>query len=351
MPLQVGIAGLRRGLGHLRVFQNHPEAEVVALCDLDAPRVEEVAGEHGVEGQYAEFHQFLQHPGLEAVVIATPLPLHAEQCVAALEAEKHVLCEVPAIATLAEAEAVVRAARQSRAKYMFAENCCYWAFVQSWQAMVEQGRIGKPIYAEAEYVHDCRSLFRNPDGTATWRAFMPPIHYCTHSLGPILEITGQRVVSATGLHTGSNVDTEFGTIDMEVGLFRTDAGMPVKILCGFSVERSPAFHTFQVYGTQGCLEKPRLEDKTLACFADIPEMLGMAELPLTTRHKRAPAHAAAGGHGTAEFAMINAFVSALAEDAPMPIDVYRGMDMTLPGICAHLSAEQGGAVVDVPDLR
>lgn len=352
--LRIGIVGLHRGVSLLRVFARHPAAEVVAVCDRQIPRVESVAAEFSVPGVYTRYDDLLHH-GLDVVVVASPLPDHAAHSIAALNAGVHVLSEVPAVASIPEAEALVRAVRASSASYMLAENCNYWAFVESWATMTEAGRIGDPMYAEAEYIHDCRPLLRHADGRPTWRATLPPIQYCTHSLGPLLKIIGGRCLTATGLSSGSRLTPELGTLDMQVGLFRTERGVPIKVLCGFGVARQPAFHTYTVYGTRGCLEKPRpgtdAREETLAFFDDVPEMLGMASLPLGTRHRGAPAHASAGGHGTAEYAMIHAYMSCLTEGRPVPIDVHAGLDMTLPGLCAHESSLRGGAVVDVPDFR
>ena len=49
--------------------------------------------------------------------------------------------------------------------------------------------------------------------------------------------------------------------------------------------------------------------------------------------------------------MIQAFVDAIVEDKEPPIDVYRALDYSVPGLCAHLSAEQGGKLVEVPNFR
>ena len=49
--------------------------------------------------------------------------------------------------------------------------------------------------------------------------------------------------------------------------------------------------------------------------------------------------------------MCNDFVRCILDDTKPAIDVYEGLDMTLPGICAHLSAQQGGSAVGVPDPR
>ena len=65
----------------------------------------------------------------------------------------------------------------------------------------------------------------------------------------------------------------------------------------------------------------------------------------------APEAARLGGHGTSEWFMIEDFVRCILEDTRPRLDVYDAMDYTLPGICAHLSAEQGSEIVTVPDLR
>ena len=79
---------------------------------------------------------------------------------------------------------------------------------------------------------------------------MPPIQYCTHSLGPLLFLMDDRCIAATGLNPGSNIAPDLGVIDLEVGLFQMESGAVVKILCGFSIERHPAFHWYVVYGTK-----------------------------------------------------------------------------------------------------
>ena len=91
--------------------------------------------------------------------------LHAEQTVLELESGKHVLCEVPAATTISEWRQIVNAVNKSGQKYMLAENSCYSDMHLTWRSTVEDGNLGKIIYAEAEHVHDCRQLMKNDDGT------------------------------------------------------------------------------------------------------------------------------------------------------------------------------------------
>ena len=347
--LKVGVIGLHRGLSLLRVFALQKDIQVVAACDINEERAASVKDQMGLEAAYADYDEFLGHD-MDIVVVATPLPFHVSNSIAALESGKHVLCEVPAANSIEECKLLAKAVEKNKSKYMLAENCCYWYFVEKWREIAADGRIGKPIYAEAEYVHDCRNIMRDSDGRLTWRASMPPIQYCTHSLGPILSVINDRCVSAVGMNTGVNIAPELGAIDMEVGLFRTENGAVIKILCGFSVEREPAFHYYSIYGTEGCLETVRSTDKNIAYFRDTSSR-GMTELPYTRNHPKASRSATVGGHGTCEYFMVNAFIESIVNDTKPPIDVYEGLDYSLPGLCAHISAQQNGKVVDIPDLR
>lgn len=347
--LKVGVVGLGRGMSLLRTFALHKDVKIVAVCDINEERAVSVKAELELEGTYGDYDKFLAHD-MDIVVVATPLPFHVKNSIAALESGKHVLCEVPIANSIQECELLAKAVKKSKAKFMFAENCNYWYSVEKWRELVADGKFGKPIYAEAEYVHDCRSIMRDSQGNLTWRASMPPIYYCTHSLGPILSIINDRCISAVGMNTGVNIAPDLGAIDMGVGLFRTEKGAVIKILCGFSVERKPAFHYYSLYGTGGCLETIRGTDKNAGYFKDSGAS-GMTELPYDRNHPQAPDSATIGGHGTCEYYMINAFIESIINDTRPPIDVYDGLDYSLPGLCAHLSAQQGGRLVNIPDFR
>jgi len=151
------------------------------------------------------------------------------------------------------------------------------------------------------------------------------------------------------MNTGVNVAPELGAIDMEVGLFRTQKGAVIKVLCGFSNPRKQAFHYYSIYGSEGVIENIRGNtDKSIACFKDTN---GMVDLPYSYNHPQAPESAAVGGHGTAEYYMIDSFVKSIVNDTKPPIDVYEGLDYSLPGLYAHLSAQNGGNIIQIPDFR
>lgn len=352
--LRLGLVGIGRG----RMIQSaarRPDVRFEAVCDLkfaDPGRTESLLAELRAGGlpfahAYADFERFLEHE-LDVVVVASPPALHAAHSIAALRSGKDVICEVPAVMTLDEARDLVRTVRRTGRRYLFAENCCYWGFVRAWRQMTAEGRIGTPFYMEGEYVHDVRFLMRDASARPTWRAAFAPERYCTHETGPLFDLTGDRGVSVTCLETGTATAPEFPAPDAAVALIATARGAVVKLLACFKNAVEPPYHRYLVFGTRGSLETKTTEAVTYANFGDIPHLEGRVALPLGTALKGS---LAAGGHGGADEAMLADFLDALARDLPLPIDVYRGLDYTLPGVCAALSAAKGGAPVPIPDPR
>jgi predicted dehydrogenase len=102
----------------------------------------------------------------EAVYVASPVFLHAQQTVAALRAGRHVLCEKPMALSLAEAEGMVEAADESGRKLGIAYYRRMYPKVERTRRLIEGGVIGRPLIAEAT-AHD----WFNPVGTSrAWLA-------------------------------------------------------------------------------------------------------------------------------------------------------------------------------------
>jgi len=336
--LKAGIVGLGRGMAFMNAFKQNSDIQIVAVCDIAKEKAKSVAHENDVPNFFDDLNEMLKLE-LDMVAICTPLPYHAQHSILALRSGKNVICEVPAVNSLEECEQVVQTVEDTGMKFMFAENCCYSDLSLEWKNAISQDKLGKIIYAEAEYVHDCRGLMKDENGL-TWRASMPPIHYCTHSLGPLLFAIDDYCVSAVGFNTGCNVAPELGAIDMEVGLFRTAKGATIKILCGFSVARQPAFHWYVIYGTKGSIETKRNSANQAQKYLIEEHDDKMTEYPINS-----------AGHGTAEYRMIEKFVESIKNDTTPPLDVYKAMDYTAPGICAHISAKSNGMLVKVPNYR
>lgn len=360
--VRFGVIGLRRGRSFLRVCEAVGGAKVTALFDVDEARVTGAAAEIGARA-FTELDAFL-NSDIEAVVIASPVPFHVTQAVAALNAGKHVLSEVTACQSLEEARAVVAAAEASSAIYMLAENYRYLDEVELLKRLQDDGRFGELYYGAGEYLHDCKDLWYSENGELTWRGRGLLGVYCTHSLGPLLYITGDRVATVSALAVpGGKFDPQVPNATMHLMQMVTTSGVTLRVRVDHVSPRPHQMAYYALQGTKGCVESWRGGgDQSKAWFADVHEpstVGGGAEWhPLSEQAPRyiperlaAPPEASHGGHGTSEFWLLREFLAAVRGEAPVPIDVYRAVDYSLPGVLAVESAEHGGAPRTVHDPR
>ena len=140
---KVGMVGVGRATAYGHIFANHPDTEVVALCDMN----QEVLAQNGKDFQLAdnclfENYEDMLNSDVDIVVLGTPIPFHAEQSIKGLDAGKHVLCEVTASDNIADCQRMVDAVRRSKSKFMLAENCNYMDFTLEWDKYIKSGKIG-----------------------------------------------------------------------------------------------------------------------------------------------------------------------------------------------------------------
>ncbi|MHB8994603.1 MAG: Gfo/Idh/MocA family protein [Armatimonadota bacterium] len=352
---RVGLVGVGRGSGYGRVFANDPRCEVVACCDAKPEAVARFAQELELPDDrcFTQYDDFIASD-MDLVFLGTPIPLHADQTVKAVEAGKHVLSEVTAASTIEDCARIVEAVRRTGKRYMLAENCCYWPFVAQWRDWVASGRLGEVMYAEGEYVHDIRNMVYDPvTKTQRWRANRAPLHYCSHSLGPLLEIMQDRIIRACGRGEGHRILPEGGVggIDLQVALFETERGALIKLLRSSVAPRHPALHWFMLQCSKGCVESSRRGIPGTGMLYVEGEMETSQDIEVNTVDPNLPEEARAGGHGTAEYALVQDFLAALESGKKPPLDEIRGMDLTLPGLVAHQSAQEGGRWMDVPSFQ
>ena len=139
--VKLGVAGLRRGRTVVSELIGDKTVEIRAIADIDEKRrlaCKEDFESRGVTNLlvYDSLEDMLEKADIDAVFIATDKPSHVKHTVAALNAGKHVLCEIPSVSTVEEAKELKNAVKSHPAlKYMVAENCFYWAFIEAWKKM------------------------------------------------------------------------------------------------------------------------------------------------------------------------------------------------------------------------
>lgn len=205
--VKIGVFGAYRGTSMINYCKRADNAEVVAICDKspDALEMQKKNAEGFNITFYDNFEDFIKHD-MDAVVLANYANEHAPFAIRSMKEGKHVFSEVLPVQTMKEAVELVEAVEETEKIYAFAENYCYMPAMYEMKKLYRQGKIGEFEYGECEYIHNCESIW--PSITYGekdhWRNSKYSTFYCTHSLGPIIHMTGLRPVSVIGFEGTKN---------------------------------------------------------------------------------------------------------------------------------------------------
>jgi scyllo-inositol 2-dehydrogenase (NAD+) len=145
--LGVGVLGVgemgRRHAENLRRLV--PEAELVAIADVDYARARKVAAELEVQHAFGNFEDMLARKDIHAVVIATPDKFHAQCILTAAAAGKDMLCEKPIALNLEDAASALRAVEQNKLRLQIGFMRRYDPAYVAAMKRVEAGEIGEPV--------------------------------------------------------------------------------------------------------------------------------------------------------------------------------------------------------------
>jgi predicted dehydrogenase len=388
--IRVAVIGAGRG----KTFVNSAESirddiRLEALCDADPARLKEWDAGSGVKC-YTDFEQVLNDPDIDAVCIATPVPLHAQQAIAALEAGKHVLSEVTAACTLDECWDLIAAVERTGLVYMMAENYCFRDQVLQVQNMVDQGVFGDIVYASGSYIHDCRRLSFTEEGDLTWRGKrrreMRANTYPTHSLGPVAHWLGinrtdflkstatwdsrSRAVRhyATQKHPEK---TEYADPaywlhpDTVSTAIRTENGVLIDIRVDSVSARPHHMNRYELQGTKASFCWPETIGKPEALiwiegrspltpkgapgeWEPLSKYREEFQHPLWRKYRE---QATGTGHGGGDYFVLKEFAAAVREGRPPLIDVYDAVTWSSITPLSMLSIEQGNVPIAVPNFK
>jgi len=352
--IRLGIWGLGRGMHFYQTLRNL-NLDPVAGCDYNEHMRAGFLKSNPGAFVTDNAEEFLEQD-FDAVLLATFCPAHAEDAIRCLEAGKHVLSEVTAFHTMEEGVRLVEAVEKTGLVYNMAENYPFQKanlyLAQKWR----EGLFGELMYAEYEYVHECRMLcYTYIDGKPVepgwtvhhWRSWQNYHYYNTHSLGPVMHITGlrpTRVVSLPGTvrlpgYVGSGLNSMGG---IAPSLITLSNGALMRNLMGSTTNDT---HQQRLWGTRGAAELGH----------DLHLRLGGAGCaPAQTVNPRWPRLGELAdkmGHGGSDFWVLYEFARHLLFGEPAFFDIYRAVDCTLPGILAYRSAKENGKAYDVPDFR
>ena len=145
---------------------NVPGSELVAVMRRDAHKAADFAARHGAKRHYCNVEDLLADEEINAVYIATPPHVHAEQTILAAQAGKHVLCEKPMALNAAQCRQMIAACQAARVQLWVAYYRRSWPLVQRIKELLDQQAVGQLTMARVTVT----GRYEPPaDGTVPWR--------------------------------------------------------------------------------------------------------------------------------------------------------------------------------------
>ena len=240
--------------------------ELVAVSRADAARAESFAAEFGAKRWHADWRGLVEDPEVEAVYVATPVHLHAEQAVAAAEAGKHVLCEKPMALTVAECERMNAAAEANGVLLGVAYYRRFYPVVERLKEILKSGEIGVPVVAQ---VNAFERFDPAPDNPRRWlldrrRAGGGPMFdFGCHRVEVLLNLFGEveaaRGLSSNVLYEGREVE------DTACALLRFGRGTQGVITVTHAAGEPQ--DTLEIFGSEGSVRVDGLNEGRLCVMS------------------------------------------------------------------------------------
>ncbi|MBL8824913.1 MAG: Gfo/Idh/MocA family oxidoreductase [Planctomycetia bacterium] len=370
--VRVAIVGLGFGAEFIPIYQDHPDAEMYAICRRDKAALEACGNQFGVAKRYSSYDELLKDPNIDAVHINSPIPDHARQSIAALNAGKHVACTVPMGVSIEECKQVVEAQRKSGKVYMMMETVVYSREYLFAKDLYDRGVLGRIQFLRGSHQQDM-------DGWPEYWPGLPPMWYATHCVSPCLAILSDPAKNQVAMaesvvcHGSGRIRDELikkynSPFAIETATFKiksSDVAAEVtrslfdtarQYRESFDVTGSNvSFEWQQVEGEEPVLHMRGLPEPQIPRRVKVPDFAG--RLPEGIRKFTGAIHDAThlsflqgAGHGGSHPHLAHNFLMAvLGKQSAFP-DAPTSANWTMVGICAHDSAMKGGARVEIPQL-
>jgi predicted dehydrogenase len=366
----IAIVGLGFGAEFIPIYQRHPGANMAAICQRTESSLNEVGDKYGIEKRYTSYDDLLADPEIDAVHINSPIPNHAEQTIAALKAGKHVACTVPMATSVEDCKAIVELCAETGLKYMMMETVVYAREFLFMKDLYDKGELGKLQFLKASHQQDM-------DGWPGYWPGLPPMHYATHCVGPLLGL-GRHEAEYVSCFASGTIREEmhdcygspYAVESCHVKFKDSDlSGLVYRSL--FDVARQYR-ESIEVYGDKKGVEWPLIEGEELVVHTakkpepEIPERVECPDFAHLLPEEIAPfttggvyggeegedhlSFTQGAGHGGSHPHLVHQFVELLRGQGEGYPNEVQSANITCTGILAHESAQKGGEIVRLPEF-
>jgi predicted dehydrogenase len=242
-------------------LRDSPLCELVAVSRAKAELAEAFAAEFGARRWCADWHDFLMDYEIDAIYIATPVHLHAEQAIAAAERGKHVLCEKPMALNVAECDRMIDACRSNDVKLGVAYYRHFYPVVRRVKELIDTGDLGVPVVVQ---VNAFEWFDPDPSAARGWLLKRelsgggPMFDFGCHRIEVLLDLLGVvSDVKSTLANTFFDREVE----DTATAIFQFEEGT-LGTLTVTHAAREPQ-DTLDLFFTNGSIHIPVLNEGTM----------------------------------------------------------------------------------------
>lgn len=364
--VKVGVIGLGFGADFLPIYQNHPNTELVAICQRTESKLKEAAKKYSVDKYFTDYRDMLNEKELDAVHVVTPVDTHTPIVLDCLKAEKHVACTVPMGLSIEECSEIVKLRRKVGKVYMMMETSAYTREFLYVKNLKDSGKMGKIQFLRGSHLQDME------EWGGPWPGW-PPLHYATHAVSPLAILADAPVEWVFGIGSGQireeyikNYNSPFAVESMLMKFKGTDIFGEVTRSLYDTVRQY--IESFDVYGKKLSFEWNRLDEETPvlhtgkedAGHVSIPDTGDMLpdEISNFTRsdevmdedEKQHLSFVQGSGHGGSHPHLVHEFIMAIVEDRDSAIDAETAANWTCTGLLGHASAMEDGKKIFLPDF-
>lgn len=235
--------------------------ELVAVSRARSELAESFAREFGARRWCADWHDLLMDYEIDAIYVATPVHLHAEQTIAAAERGKHVLCEKPMALNVAECDRMIAAGRANDVKLGVAYYRHFYPAVRRVKELVESGELGVPVVAQINAFEWFDPSQSDPRAWLINKSLSgggPMFDFGCHRIEVLLDIFGDvHDVKATLANTFFDREVE----DTATAVFQFERGTCATLTVTHAA-REPQ-DTFDLFCSHGSIHIPVLNEGTM----------------------------------------------------------------------------------------
>jgi predicted dehydrogenase len=351
--IRIAVVGLNFGASFAKIYRDHPDVEYVGICDLNEAKVAQVGNDLGISLRHTDVEEVIRSNDYDAIHLLTPIPSHARLSIDILNAGKHCACAVPMGTTLDELYAIVEASQRNGKNFMMMETAVYTYHYLMVKEMMERGEFGRIQLLKGYHYQDMENW---PD---YWEG-LPPMHYATHAIGPLLAISNSRATKVHCLGSGvmrDELKQQYGNpFPIENALFQLDREhLSAEVTRSlFQMARS-SLETFSVYGEKLSFEWLYEDMAFLHAKGELQGVRGTQftrspVTPVNYDHLLPEAIRGHEGHLGSHAHLAHEFIRSAFEKRNPFIDAVKSAQWTAAGICAHESAMQGGTAVEIPSF-